>query len=99
MLSPFFNATFSSLLDLFFTFCIFLCIMMYILNIAKAIQKMSVNETKDFIFENYYKRIGFSKENSYYSMRLLKKKDVLLLANKLKISRAIKKNYLSTKNF
>ena len=72
---------------------------MYILNIAKAIQKMSVNEIKYFIFENYYKRIGFSKENSYYSMRLLKKKDVLLLANKLKISRAIKKNYLSTKNF
>ena len=38
---------------------------------------------RDFIFENYYKRIGFSKENSYYSMKHLKKKDLLLLAKKL----------------
>ena len=45
---------------------------------------MYVNEIRDFIFENYYKRNGFSKENSYYSMkRLKKKKDLLLLANKL----------------
>ena len=29
---------------------------------------MSINEIKDFIFENCYKRIAFSKENSYYSM-------------------------------
>ena len=43
---------------------------------------MSVNEIKDFIFENYYKRIGFSKENSYYSMKNSKKKNLLLLANK-----------------
>ena len=43
---------------------------------------MSVNEIRDFIFENYYKRIGFSKETSYYSMKRLKKKDLLLLANK-----------------
>ena len=35
---------------------------------------MSLNEIKDFIFENYYKRIGFSMENSYYSMKHLKKK-------------------------
>ena len=47
---------------------------MYILNIARAIKKMSVNEIRDFIFENYCKRIGFSKENSYYSMKRLKKK-------------------------
>ena len=51
--------------------------------IAKALKKISVNEIKEFIFENYYKRIGFSKENSYYSMKRLKKKDLLLLANKL----------------
>ena len=83
---------------------------------------MSVNEIRDFIFENYYKRIGFSKESSYYSMKCLKRKDLLLLANKLiekvpdprnakehyesflrkkkqKISKTIKNNYLSTKNF
>ena len=29
------------------------------------------------------KRIGFSKENSYYSIEHLKKKKLLLLANKL----------------
>ena len=47
---------------------------MYILNITRAMKKMSVNEIRDFIFENYYKRIGISKENSYYSTNRLKKK-------------------------
>ena len=56
---------------------------MYILNIASAIKKMRVNEIRDFIF-NYYKQIGFVKERSYYSRKILKKKkDLLLLANKL----------------
>ena len=41
---------------------------------ARAIQKMSVNKTRDFIFENYSKRIGFPKENSCYSMKCLKKR-------------------------
>ena len=35
---------------------------MNVLNIASAIKKMSINEMRDFIFESYYKRIGFSKE-------------------------------------
>ena len=35
---------------------------------------MSVNEIRVFVFENYYKRIGVSKENSYYSMKNQKKK-------------------------
>ena len=39
---------------------------MYILKIARAIKRMPVKEMRDFIFENYYKRIGFSKGNSYY---------------------------------
>ena len=56
---------------------------MHTLNIAKAIEKMSVNEIRDFIFENYYKQTGFSKKSSYYSMKRLKRKDLLLLANKL----------------
>ena len=30
---------------------------MYILNIASTIKKMSVNELRYFIFENYYKQI------------------------------------------
>ena len=45
---------------------------------------MSVNDIRDFIFENYYKEIGFSKESSYSSMKHLKRKDLLLLANNLK---------------
>ena len=56
---------------------------MYALNIARAIKTMSVNDIRDFIFENYYKRTGFSKEGSYYSMKQLKRKDFVLLANKL----------------
>ena len=49
---------------------------MYILNIVSATKGMSVNEFRDFIFENYYKRIGFAKERSYYSMKPLKKRFV-----------------------
>ena len=48
---------------------------MHILNIIKAIKTMSI--------KNYYKGIGFSKESSYYSLKHLNKKDLLLLANKL----------------
>ena len=44
---------------------------------------MSVNEIGGLIFENYYKQTAFAKERSYYSMKPLKKKDLLLLANKL----------------
>ena len=56
---------------------------MYNLNITSAIKKMTVNEVRDFIFENYYKRIGFSKENSYYSMKHQKRKDLQLFEIKL----------------
>ena len=56
---------------------------MYTLNIARTIKKMFVNDIRDFIFENYYKRIGFSKESNYYSTKHLKRKDLFLLANKL----------------
>ena len=44
---------------------------------------MSINGIKEFIFENYYKRTGFSKERSYYSLKRLNKNDLLLLAKKL----------------
>ena len=56
---------------------------MYSLNTPRPIKKMSVNKIRDFIFENYYKRIIFFKESSYYSMKHLKRKDLLLLANTL----------------
>ena len=38
---------------------------------------MSVNEIKDFIFANHYKRIGFSKENNYYSMKRFKERFIV----------------------
>ena len=68
----------------FVTFCVFLYIITYILIIATVVKKMSLNEIGKFIFEKYYKQIGFSNECSYYSMKYLKKKRLLLLAKKLK---------------
>ena len=44
---------------------------------------MSVNEIRDVMFENYCKRIGFSKESSYYSIKHQKKKDLQLFVIKL----------------
>ena len=52
---------------------------MYIFNILSAIKK----KLEDFIFENYYKQTGFTKERSYYSMKHRKKNDLLLLTTKL----------------
>ena len=43
---------------------------------------MSDSEIRNFIFENYYNGVGFSKKNNYYSMKRLKKKDLLFLATK-----------------
>ena len=68
-----------------FIFCVFLYIIIYTLNIARAIKKkMHVNEIRDFIFENYYKQNGFSEEGSYFFLKRLQRKDLLLLPNKLK---------------
>ena len=50
---------------------------MYIQYFARAIKRMSVSEIRDFIFENYYKRFGNSKENSYYSIKRLKKRFIV----------------------
>lgn len=36
-----------------------------------------------FIYENYYKKIGFTKGYSYYSLKRLGKKDLLGYATKL----------------
>ena len=44
---------------------------------------MSFNKLRDFIFENYYERIGFVKERRYDSVKHLKRKDLLLLSAKL----------------
>ena len=38
---------------------------MYVLNIARAIKKMSVNEFIDFIFENIIKELDFLRKQFY----------------------------------
>ena len=48
--------------------------MMHILQIVGAIKKMIIKELKHFSFENHYKQSGFTKENSYYSMKHKKEK-------------------------
>ena len=67
---------------IFFTFYVFVYIIMYTLKISRPIKQMSVNEIRDYIFENYYKQTGFSQQSGY-SMKRLKRKDLLLFANKL----------------
>ena len=47
--------------------------MMYILTILGALKRMAVKELKNFIFQNYYRQIGFTKENSYHSVKHQKK--------------------------
>ena len=44
---------------------------------------MTVNDFRGFILENYYKPISFVKKSSYYSMKRLTRKDLLLLTTKL----------------
>ena len=55
---------------------------MYIQNIAKAINKVTVNELRDFI--NYYKRIAFIKGGNYYSMKCWNREGLLLFPSKLR---------------
>ena len=56
---------------------------MYILNISNAMEKMTVNEIRDIIFENYHKQIGFFLKKSVIIQWNIRKKDFQLLANKL----------------
>ena len=56
---------------------------MYILNILSTIKRMTSKELKDFILINYYRRIRFPKENSSYSMKQQKKRNLLLPKTKL----------------
>ena len=44
---------------------------------------MTIKELKDYIFNDYYKRIGITEENSFYSMKRRGKKDLLSFAIKL----------------
>ena len=44
---------------------------------------MTIKELRDFIYESYYRGIGFPKGGSYYSMKHQKKRVFLLLGTKL----------------
>ena len=41
---------------------------MHIRNIENAIRKSSVKDLREFIFKNYFKQTGFTKEDSYFSL-------------------------------
>ena len=56
--------------------------MMYILNIAITLKKITIKELKDFFFQDYYKQIGIIKENIYNSTKR-QKKDLVSFATKL----------------
>ena len=56
---------------------------MYIPNIANVMKKMWDNELRCFIFEKYYKWIGYVVERNYYSVKCFFLKDLLLLPTKL----------------
>ena len=53
--------------------------MMYKLNIVNAIRKMTINKLRDFFYENYYSKIRFTKENSFYSIKRQKKRFTIIL--------------------
>ena len=56
---------------------------------CQGCKKMSLNEIKAFKFGSYYKRIGFSKKNSYYSMKNQKERSAFLCTESVKHSEII----------
>ena len=45
--------------------------------------KMTAKDLREFIFENYYEQIGFTEKDSYYSLKKLIKKYLVLFATNL----------------
>ena len=56
-------------------FC-FPTIIMYIL--ATAIKKMTANELRDFMYENYYKPVGFNVEITHNKLKCQKKRFTII---------------------
>ena len=58
---------------------------------------MSINESREFFFESYFKGIEFFKENNYYSMKRLTKKIIVACKqiNNIPHNRNDKKHYQS----
>ena len=71
LLSPFF---YMSVIPFFLYFFCFSNTIMFNLNIASAIKKMPVNKLRDFIFENFHKRIGFVKKEFIIKWNVWKKR-------------------------
>ena len=46
--------------------------MMYLLNVEKVFTKWRQKNLKEFVFESYYKQIGFSEKDGYYSLGKVK---------------------------
>ena len=63
--------------------------------------KMKMKDLREFTFENYHKRKGFTKEGSYHSLKRKKKKDLVLftthLTNEMLIKLEDSMNYFSKK--
>ena len=59
---------------------------------------MSFNKVRDFIFEEYYKRIGISKKNSYYLIKRLKRKIYCCLQTSEKQRKKTKKKIPDPRN-
>ena len=52
---------------------------MHIRNIENAIRKSSVKDLREFIFKNYFKQTGFTKEDSYFSLTNWKETFILFV--------------------
>ena len=44
---------------------------------------MSASDIRNFIYENHYKQIAFSKEDSYLSLNRLKKKTFIVVCEQI----------------
>ena len=51
---------------------------MCIWNIENVIKTMTVKDTRECTFENHHKRIGFTKEDSYYSLKKQKQRFIIV---------------------
>ena len=64
---------------------IFLCFpkkITYKLNIASAMNKMTIKVFREYVYKNYYIWIGFTKENRYYS-RKSQEKNIIIIRNQI----------------
>ena len=58
----------------------------------KCLKKVAAKILREIVFKKYYKRIGFTKKDTYYLFVKVKKEDLILFATKLI------KTYLITMN-